>query len=962
MGNRQADGLLQGLCRLAEAQAAELTDRQLLNRFATYRDEAAFAALLQRHGGLVYGVCRHILRHDQDAEDAFQGTFLVLARQAAAIRDEKALASWLYRVAYRVATKARTAAERRRGRENETAKPPEDRSVSDLAWRELQAILDEELNRLPEKYRSPFVLCCLTGMSKSEAAAELGWKEGTVSSRLAHARKLLQSRLARRGVALSAVLSGLAVAKDGAAAAVPAGLVATTRKSAPAFAAGEAPAAGAASAPATLAGAALRGMALGRLKLPAAILILVVLVGSAAAVVLHHPPPAPPPETPETRNFVHAAAPTPPPPKDGPGAPAIVRKMTVTGSVVDPDRNALPGARIAVIADLHPRPGDVLYRSQTQVLGEGQADAQGLFRLSVPQTTHMYSRLTVYASAPGFATSTRTAEPYTVTAPEHDLSVRLIRGHTVRGRLLTSDGKPAGGVQLHVVGMDRAGSSNASVMLVVYHEPPVPLPGWPDPVTTDDEGNFTLQNIGPDSKLFLQVRDERFGTQALRLRTGLIERTKPLVLTLSPPRTLEGRVAAEDTGQPLADAAVIVESLDPVAEPTSGSFAGTVAGRTDPDGRYRVRPFPAGDRIRMWVYPPSGQPYLALEQHLTWPAGAASHRADLPVPRGILIRGTVTEAGSDRPVSGAAVTHEWGYKRNPFQDPARDRRGTWWKTRDTKTGPDGTFAIAVPPGPGLLLIKAAEPDFVHVEVGSEVANGGTGGIAYFPDAFVPLQLQPTDAVQELALQVRRGVTLCGRVVGHDGKPVASALLFYPTYVPEGLEVKGYSLLVQNGRFEVPGCEPGGKAAVWVYDPEGKQGAVAELAVGGGTEPEVRLAPCVSARLRVADAAGKPVAGPRIQLELILRPGDDRNTAVQKGTRAVISVYDAHLYGRNYKPAEAGAGNFTLPDLIPGATYAVRAVGTGGWAGGWSERVLFTVPQTGPLDLGALTVRLPQRRN
>src|SRR3954452_3448936 len=118
MANRQSGALLQHLCNLVDEQTArQLTDSQLLNRFALERDGNAFAALVQRHGGLVYGVCRNILRHEHDAEDAFQGTFLVLARQAGSIRQEKAVGSWLYKVAYRVAMRAKYTAARRRQQE-----------------------------------------------------------------------------------------------------------------------------------------------------------------------------------------------------------------------------------------------------------------------------------------------------------------------------------------------------------------------------------------------------------------------------------------------------------------------------------------------------------------------------------------------------------------------------------------------------------------------------------------------------------------------------------------------------------------------------------------------------------------------------------------------------------------------------------------------------------------------------
>src|SRR5262249_4852130 len=138
MATRRAETVLHGLSRLAEAQSAQLTDVQLLRRFAAHRDEGAFAALVHRHGPLVLGVCRNVLRSQPDAEDAFQATFLVLARRAGAIREGQALGSWLYRVAYRVSVKSRLAADRRRRREDQAARPAEDRPAGEIAGRELQ--------------------------------------------------------------------------------------------------------------------------------------------------------------------------------------------------------------------------------------------------------------------------------------------------------------------------------------------------------------------------------------------------------------------------------------------------------------------------------------------------------------------------------------------------------------------------------------------------------------------------------------------------------------------------------------------------------------------------------------------------------------------------------------------------------------------------------------------------------
>jgi RNA polymerase sigma factor (sigma-70 family) len=170
MAAGQIGTVLRYLRGLVPPASNEVTDGPLLERFAARRDEAAFAALVQRHGPLVLGVCRGVLGNDADAEDAFQATFLVLARKAGSIARRSSVGSWLYGVAYRVALKAKVSAARRRAHERRAgamSKPGRDetasRHLTESACRELQPVLHEELHRLPEKYRAPLLLCCLDG-------------------------------------------------------------------------------------------------------------------------------------------------------------------------------------------------------------------------------------------------------------------------------------------------------------------------------------------------------------------------------------------------------------------------------------------------------------------------------------------------------------------------------------------------------------------------------------------------------------------------------------------------------------------------------------------------------------------------------------------------------------------------------------------------------------------------------
>jgi RNA polymerase sigma factor (sigma-70 family) len=277
MTNGRIGTVLRHVRRLAAARHAESTpDRGLLERFVADHDEAAFEALVRRHGPMVLGVCRRVLRHPEDTEDAFQAAFLVLARRAAAVRKADSLGSWLHGVAYRVAANLRRDLARRRARESVVADPPDSAAAAEVSWLDVRVALDEELARLPERFRAPLVLCYLEGKTCDEAARELGWSVGTLRGRLERGRDLLRSRLTRRGLALSAALLGAALTHD-ASAALPATLVGAAAK----IAAGAVPAPVAA-----LAGGVLRTMFVTKVKAVTLLLFAVMALGTAG-VALH---------------------------------------------------------------------------------------------------------------------------------------------------------------------------------------------------------------------------------------------------------------------------------------------------------------------------------------------------------------------------------------------------------------------------------------------------------------------------------------------------------------------------------------------------------------------------------------------------------------------------------------------------------------------------------------------------
>jgi RNA polymerase sigma factor (sigma-70 family) len=361
-------------CALAR-DCANVSDRELLEAFVVRRDAASFEALVRRHGPMVLGVCRRVLRDYHDAEDAFQATFLVLIRRASVV-PPGAVGNWLYGVAYRTALDARRGAARRQMKEILEENLPQPGTESLDAWRELRPLLDEELSRLPDKFRSAVVLCDLEGRTRAEAALHLGVPEGTMSGRLTTARRLLAARLTRRGITLSATGLAAVLAQGSAKATAPVSLLKATAVL------GEASAAAAATVPSATVTALADRMS-GDLfaiawKRWAVALIGVPLLGLATTGLL---PRNADPSPLVDRESARARLEVPPPPP----RPGEIR-----------DQNRLQGTWVAIAGDLNGQPLLDRDLAQTRFVFTGDRVSyqtrkgtwQGTYRLDLTRSPH----------------------------------------------------------------------------------------------------------------------------------------------------------------------------------------------------------------------------------------------------------------------------------------------------------------------------------------------------------------------------------------------------------------------------------------------------------------------------------------------------------------------------------------------------------------------------------------------
>jgi RNA polymerase sigma factor (sigma-70 family) len=686
----------------AEHTGQRLSDRALLQLFLTQGDPRAFEAIVARHGPMVLRVCRRVLGQAQDAEDAFQATFLVLVRQSASIRKCDSLASWLHGVAYRMATNARRSAARRRRHEQARAAGPQC-PAPHPALVEVQAALDEEVLALPASYREPFVLCCLEQHSCAEAAGLLGLKEATVRKRLDRARDRLRQQLTRRGVSLTAALTALALSADGARAAVRPSLAGSTVGAATHLAAGQPLAAGLVHATVvSLVEGAKHHMAPTKLQTLVLVLLALGVVGAGLGLAAFPAaPPAPP-------RGIQPPAQRAAQDQEKPG-PAVVVKgdtVTVTGRVLGPDGKPFRGAQ--------------LY-AWWQYSGQGKAEvkvransgADGRFRFSftkgeVDQPAHHAERwrfVEVVASAKGFGPTWQR-----INLIDGQLTLRLVRDDIpIQGRILDLEGRPVAGVAVRVTRVDttagedlaekvNAGKDFANYWRVLHH---APWSGTRATATTGKDGRFRVAGIGRGRAAWLRIAGPTIEHQTVRVvtREKLANRAAhpaTFEIIVGPTKSIEGVIRARDTRKPLAGVTV---------------RGGSARAVTDARGRYRLVGLRKSARYELAADPPTRQPYLSAVKVVEDTEGLKPVAADFDLRRGVPVRLRLIDRKTKKLVVGTVNTTP--LDSNPHYREAEFAPGVS-PTRELNLfrppDKDGVYHLTVYPGPALLVANVSPYD------------------------------------------------------------------------------------------------------------------------------------------------------------------------------------------------------------------------------------------------------------
>jgi RNA polymerase sigma factor (sigma-70 family) len=892
MGHSPAAVVLRAIRSAASAGGGDESDRELLRRFATSDDQAAFAALVRRHGGMVLGVCRRALPTVQDAEDACQAAFLLLARKAGSNRWQQSVANWLYATARNVSRKARQTARRRSRREARVAVPEAIEPVDRMTGRELLAALDEELDRLPAHYREPLVLCYLEGLTRDEVAARLGVPPATVKTRLERGRKRLADTLTKRGCALGIGL--LALAATSPAGASPPRLVEAVL----AAVTGPAPAAVAALA---------RGVAVQGIVKKALIAMLVVGAGALVGVASWPMRPAVA-QSPGDRAMMAGPSRSGSKPKQ-----AAEQLMTLSGRVLDPQGKPLPGANVLLVGK-GPRPVEL-----------GTTGNDGRFRVQIPGGSPNTYSLAARAGGTGIDFVGLSGLD-----PARAVELRLVKDHPIRGRVVDTQGKPVAAVRVTVARIDAFDGGSVDTFLaawmnrmVSWQSPAGDKLLWRDPgvveaVTTDAAGKFTLAGIGAERVVLLHVSgagiadgdlrvvnregfDPRPVNESARSRSPVIfsgPETNPPPLygpepafVTEPGKVLRGVVRDADTGKPRPGVEVHCHGASV---------------KTDAAGHFEFRGLAKAGSYALWVHTDLASGVLGRPVTVPDSRGYEPVRADVPVSRvtqTTVLTGRLTDAATGKGVRGEVHV-------GILADNAFARAHPELEYIDSvSTAEDGTYRIVTIPGAVLLMgsgserYRPAAPDPGYPRYFSDEHSWWSyravgGALRPVQGNFCKvLQIKPDTAVVKQDIVLEPASTITVKVQDADGRPLAGA------FVDDGRAgAMDHPTRCQTDTWVACGVAESRRPRRMIFYDRGRK-LFGTLTLKGAEKGPVavRLRPCGAVRGRLVAEDGKPLAGINV------------NATYYEGR-----FWSMHAFIHGARPVFTDAnGAFAIDELIPG---------------------------------------------
>ncbi len=866
------------MCRLVtRAIDPAVPDRELLDRFADRRDEAAFEALLRRHGPMVLATGRRVLGNAHDAEDVFQAAFVLLAQKAASQRWQPSVASWLYQTVHLLALKMRQSATRRTRRERRVGTRPPANPLAEITGQELLAVLDEALLALPELLRAPLVLCYLEGRTRDEAAECLGCSLSTLKKRLERGRARLHDALVRRGLGLSVALLGT-LGAGGTAAALPGELARKASHAAWALTAGNAADGAVSTRVNQLVHQGIGMTGANKIRAALGVLLLGGLLATAGAVAS------------STRDDTPVATPlaaVPDPPPEPPAPPAAAGLMRVV--VLDPKGQPLPGANIhvSVWTDEKGFPAN----------RDIETDAAGAARVELPKT---FTILRLWAGKKPFVTLFANWEQAELADRKRvpaEYTFRLEAGAPAGGRILDEKGKPIAGakVRVRLANEPKLPKSDGRVRYDTW------LAWGTDSVTTDAEGRWRIGNVPnhPEVELSLLVNhpdyvsDDRAArtTKEAGIATAAL-RNETATLTLKAGVVVRGTVTDPD-GKPVKDAVVVLGD-DPYFGFTTSTFS------TDAEGRFRL-PAVAPGKTSLTVVAPGWAPqFRKLDLKPDLP------NQDVRMAKGQMVRLRFVDAGG-KPVPEVSV-HLLEWKGSKSIDSSRNPNHP--KVPDT--GIPGRADAS-----GVWEWRAAPTEPVKVQVSAR-------GIA-------PLEMDVTGGATDRTVTLKAEHRVTGTVTdAATGKLV-------PNFTVIPVDVFGKEFLVTERYNSVAGTA--GRLNFLAYRTDiplrlrieapgycTQDGPEFRVGEDAGRKQDFRLTPGRPITGVVVDAAGKPAAKADVLLatptEQVRLSGDDNHRTFTDATGrfefpnpgepwAVIARTDAGIALADFPADRADAGSLKL---------------------------------------------------